>query len=191
MNKKPQNRKSPRLPEYDYSNPAYYFVTIFTQNHENHFGSIQDSRMHFNKLGELAEKHLSSISNHYNNVELDYQCIMPNHIHAIIIINNVEDAFTASRENKVKKFNMPRDAEIASPTYDRTKMTLSKVVQQFKRGVTMESISLFGKKKEIWQRSFYDRIIRNEKELYNIRKYIEQNPLKWEYERNCPENINV
>jgi len=61
-------------------------------------------------------------------------------------------------------------------------MELSKMIQQFKRAVTIKIKSLYNQFNFNWQRSFYDRIIRNDRELYNIRKYIKQNPLKWEFE---------
>jgi len=79
------------------------------------------------------------------------------------------------------------DTKFASSTsglYNRTKMELSKLIQQFKRAVTLK-IKLQNTKSDFKrQRSFYDRVIRNEKELFNIRKYIVQNPLKWNLEKN-------
>jgi REP element-mobilizing transposase RayT len=94
---------------------------------------------------------------------------MPNHLHGIIIINtNVETRHASSLQNK--------------------KLTLSNIVGSFKSAVTK-----FAHEKGFinfsWQPRFYDRIIRNEKELFTVRKYIEQNPLKWELEKDNPENI--
>jgi putative transposase len=108
---------------------------------------------------------------------------MPNHIHGIIIINSLPD----------KNIMPVGETNFASPTtspifYDRTKMELSKLLQQFKRAVTMKQKEIANESDFKWQRSFYDRIIRNEKELYHIRKYIEQNPLKWELEKDI-ENL--
>ena len=107
---------------------------------------------------------------------------MPNHIHAIIIIGDAKIASPTLR-------NVQRNKENIVPT-DRTKMVLSKIVQQFKRICTIE-IRNNGLPDFKWQRSFYDRIVRNEKELFNIRKYIEQNPLKWEIEQKYVENTNI
>ncbi len=81
------------------------------------------------------------------------------------------------------------DANFASPT-DRTKMVLSKLIQQFKRSVTIKIKSTQQYSNFKWQRSFYDRIIRNEKELFNIRKYIQQNPLKWGFEKDIT-NLDI
>ena len=127
--------------------------------------------MILSEVGKIADGYWKKIETLHKNIELDYYIIMPNHIHGIIIINNVGDA------------------KFASPT-DRTKMELSKLIQQFKRAVTIKTKSIKSFSNFKWQRSFYDRIIRNEKELYNIRKYIQQNPLKWDLEKNI-ENLKL
>ena len=121
--------------------------------------------MILNDVGKIADECWKKIETLHKNIELDYYIIMPNHIHGIIVINDVGDA------------------NFASPTPDRTKMQLSKLIQQFKRAVSLQIKSMNLKQDFYWQRSFYNRIIRNENELFNIRKYIEQNPLKWEFEK--------
>jgi putative transposase len=164
--------KPTRLKEYDYSNVGWYYVTICTQKHAMYFGRVKNKEIQKNVLGKIADKYWKEIPKHFPEVELDEYIIMPNHIHGIIIINDVVG-----------------DAKFASPT-DRTKMTLSKVIQQFKRAVTIEVKTSFPKSNFRWQRSFYDRIIRNDKELYFIRRYIKQNPLKWEFEQNI-DNLDI
>ncbi len=133
--------------------------------------------MILNDLGLIVEYCIRLIPKINKFIELDYYVIMSNHLHAIIIIN-VGDAKFACRT-----MNMDSD--------DRTKMLLSKIVQQFKRACTIE----IKNKNEIntfkCQRSFYDRIIRNEKESYNIRKYIQENPLRWDIEKNVPQNLDL
>ncbi|MCZ7602284.1 MAG: hypothetical protein M5R37_05425 [Melioribacteraceae bacterium] len=184
-----KNRKRNRLPEYDYSNPAWYYVTICTHKHIYHFGEVKNGKMILNKLGEITKKFLEEIPSHYSNVELDEFIVMPNHIHAIIIINdvgvdhhrprNVNDNNTTGDKNTLRV----EDIRPIQPS------NLSNVVKGFKIGVTIwcknNNIANFK-----WQRSFYDRIIRNEKELYHIRDYIEQNPLRWEIEKNI-ENLDL
>jgi REP element-mobilizing transposase RayT len=161
--------ESARLREWDYSNPWWYYVTINTKEHEEYFGKIENGNMILNELGGKAEICWEEIPNHFPQVELDYFVIMPNHLHGIIIINtNVETRHASSLQNK--------------------KLTLSNIVGSFKSAVT-KSAHEKGSINFSWQPRFYDRIIRNEKELFNIRKYIEQNPLKWELEKDNPENI--
>jgi len=175
-----KNRNSIRLREYDYSKSGWYYVTICTKDHKEYFGKVKNEDMILNDIGKIADEYWRKIPLHFPYSSLDKHIIMPNHIHGIIIIDCKKDAKFASSTNNTS-MNVG-DANLASQ--DRTKMELSKIIQQFKRAVTIKikynkPISNFK-----WQRSFYDRIIRNENELYNIRKYIQQNPLKWDLERN-------
>ena len=156
-------RKPNRLKYYDYSNAGWYFVTICTQNHLHHFGEILDKEMVLNDVGSITNKIWNEIPDHYPTVELDEFIIMPNHIHGIII-NNSD---VGERH--------------ASPL-------LGNIIGSFKSAVT-KSVHLYDNNNFKWQRSFYDRIIRNEKELYNIRKYIQQNPHKWDIE-NSTNNLD-
>lgn len=167
--------ESARLDEWDYSNPWWYYVTINTKNHVSYFGQVENGKMIFNELGKIAKKCWDDIPIHFPNAELDDYVIMPNHLHGIIIINPVETRHGVSLQ-QTNTFSKP------------IKNSLSVIINQFKGSVkrwcNQNAIRDFQ-----WQPRFYDRIIRNEKELYNIRKYIEQNPLKWELEKNNLENI--
>jgi len=100
---------------------------------------------------------------------------MPNHVHGILIIEEytVGNAYMRSHQ---------RNAFMHS-VQDRTKMLLSKVIQQYKASVTRRINSLHNDLHFQWQRSFYDHVIRNESELYRIREYIQNNPLKWDLDR--------
>lgn len=167
-----KHRKPNRLKGYDYSNAGWYYVTICTHNHKSYFGKVTNGKMVLNSLGIIAKEYWEKIKSLHKNIELDYFVIMPNHIHGIIILNNAVG-----------------DAKFASPT-DRTKMELSKIIQQFKRAVTIKNKAFIKYSNFKWQRSFYDRIIRNDYELYNIRKYIKQNPIKWELEKDI-ENLDI
>ncbi len=108
------------------------------------------------------------LPNHYFNCELDYYVIMPDHVHGIIIIDNT----LKNKNNKSENYS------------------LSEIMRGFK---TFSSKRINEKlkidKKFRWQKSFYDRIIRSENELYFIQNYIQLNPLKWDIEKNHPENL--
>lgn len=178
------NRKPQRLQCFDYSTPGWYFVTICTHEMNAYFGSIKDGKILLNDMGSLVDKNWRRISELHPDIELDEFIVMPNHIHGIVII----DVVTA---NLAVKRNDVGDANFASPTNDRTKMKLSVIIQQFKRVCTIQAKEIkIHHEGNLWQRSFYDRIIRNEKELYNIRKYIQQNPLKWDLEKSV-DNIDL
>jgi len=167
--------ESARLKEWDYSNPWWYYITINTRNHNSYFGAVVNREMNLNKLGLVAEKYWNEIPKHYKSVEIDYYVIMPNHIHGIIIINNSRDVACNVSTNKYSQIS-PRGN------------SLSAIVRSYKSAIT-KSAHENGHKDFAWQERFYDRIIRNEKELFNIRKYIQQNPMKWEYEKAKPENL--
>ena len=159
---------SARLKDWDYSSAWWYYVTINTKDHKEFFGEIVDGKMKLNSLGLICEDIWKSIPQHYKLVELDYHVIMPNHVHGIIILNPVETGH--------------------APSLPKSTNTLSNIVGSFKSAVT-KSIRENGHKIFAWQPRFYDRIIRNEKELFRIRKYIEQNPLRWGIDKEKNENI--
>ena len=163
-------RKPTRLKPYDYSNSGWYFVTICTYQHQERFGQIKNELMVLSELGKIAEKCWLDIPKHFPNCELDYYVIMPNHIHGIVIINN-------ENQNLGNKKNV--GGENFRPLH---RTNLSNVIKGFKIGVK-KWCNQNGYSDFKWQRSFYDRIIRNETELFNIRKYIEQNPLKWDLDK--------
>jgi len=177
--------ESARLEEWDYSNPWWYYVTINTKNHISYFGKVEDGKMILNQIGKIVEEQWLYSKVIRKNVDLDLYVIMPNHIHGIIIINGTEVETHRVRLEKSKEITK-EDAFDASLRL--VKNCLSDIVRGFKSAVT-KSAREYGYDNFHWQTRFYDRIIRNEKELFNIRKYIEQNPLKWELEKDDSENI--
>ena len=167
-----------RLKEWDYSNPWWYYVTINTKDHVEYFGKVENEKMQLNEIGKIVDEYWNQIPKHFKLTELDSYVVMPNHVHGIIIINetqNVETCHGMSLQSKKNEFSKP------------IKNSLSVIVNQFKGAVKRYCNKCNAEKFE-WQRGFYDRIIRNEKELFN-RKYIEQNPLRWDLEKSQPENI--
>lgn len=165
-----------RLKDWDYSIPWWYYVTINTRDHVSQFGEIRKGKMILNQLGKVVELCWTEIPNHYPSIELDEYVVMPNHLHGIVILNNSETCHGMSLQSHERKFSKP------------IKNSLSMVINQFK-----SAVKRWCNKNErsdfLWQPLFYDRIIRSEQELFSIRKYIEQNPLKWEIEKNIPDNI--
>jgi REP element-mobilizing transposase RayT len=156
-------RKRTRLKEYDYSNNAYYFITICVNDKSEVFGKVENNSVFLNDYGIIIEKNLLDLSERFKFVEIDYYVIMPNHFHCIFILENESD---------------------------KSKESISNIIGAFKSITTIE-LHKMGLIDFKWQRSFYDRIIRNEKELFNIRQYIEQNPLKWELEKENPQNLEM
>ena len=142
------SRKSPRIPDYDYSNNGFYFVTICTHNKECIFGKPEK----LSEYGTIAWNEAHSIENHYDNVKVDCCVVMPNHIHAIIVIDH--------------------------PHGESHGTNLNTIIGQYKSGVTRK-IRDISPNLIVWQRSYHDHIIRNEKQYQIIREYIDTNPQRW------------
>lgn len=170
--------ESARLKECDYTNPWWYYVTINTKDHIEYFGKVESEEIILNELGNVADRYWKEIPNHFKNVELDYYVIMPNHLHGIIIINPIV----------VETEYIPSQKQIETPYM--ASLPLGDIIGKFKAAVkrwaNKNGFSNFS-----WQPCFYDRIIRNEKELYRIRNYVSENPLKWNLEKNTSENIDL
>ncbi len=169
-NSNEHHRKSIRLKEYDYSEPNWYYVTICTYDRGNLFGRIKNGAMILNNYGKIVNEEWLRTKELRKNIDLDYFVIMPNHFHGILIIEGRDTARcvpTKVMENR-KFGEIPRGS-------------LSAIIRSFKSAVSKRINSLRNlPAKEVWQKGFYEHIIRNENDLFNIRKYIELNSLQWD-----------
>jgi len=176
-------RKKVRLKDYDYSSSGLYFITICVKDKKEMLGQVgaiinrpqveiinfppteiinhtqteinnhqHNSKFHveLSEYGIIADKAINEIPAHYKNVTVDRYVIMPNHIHLILEIQNNET-----------------DGRLIITR------TVSTIIKQLKRHVSRESGF------SLWQKSFYDHIIRDEEDYFRIAEYIENNPLKW------------
>jgi len=173
-NPEKHQRRSIRLKGYDYSQSGAYFVTLCTQHRECLFGEIVNGEMHLNECGKIAEHSWLEIPQHYPHASLDEFVIMPNHVHGIIVLNG----------NNVGAKNFSPLQQTQSKHYLRgTSKTIGSIVRGFKIGVTKwfrQHTDIY----TVWQRNYYERIIRNETEWQRIRKYIVNNPIQWENDEN-------
>ena len=155
--------------------------------------------MILNELGKIVRRCYFKIPKHNTNIVLDEFVIMPNHIHGIIEINNVGNAYMRSEingnvkiNNRNARDNIDRNAHVRSLHPDRTKMLLSKIVHGFKSAVAKEINKMRNYNVNFkWQKSFYDHIIRDGTSLNKIREYIQINPTIWERDRNNLENLRM
>jgi REP element-mobilizing transposase RayT len=163
--------KKTRLKEYDYSTDGYYFLTICLKDRNEFFSHINNATIKLTQFGIIVEDIISNLPKYYN-VKVDEYVIMPDHIHAIFIIDN---ALTVSKNKNIKR-----------------NKSLSDIVSKFKSYATKKIREQLKSNEQFqWQKSFYDRIIRNEQELFSIRKYIIENQLKWDIEKNYPNNLEM
>lgn len=158
------HRRSIRLPGWDYRSPGYYFVTICTDQRQNLFGD--------QAFYEIAAHALERIPQqpHATHVDLDEWVVMPNHVHLILV-------FIA----------IPTQADTTAPLGDFTHAlagSLGVVVGRYKTAVTSRINNLrHSKGTAVWQRGYYERIIRNERELNATRQYIINNPARRDEDR--------
>ena len=159
-----------RLPHFNYASTGYYFITIVGKNRFPYFGEIRQAEISLSCIGTIVQNCWLKIPSTAPYAKLDAFVVIPNHIHGIILLQNPQEA----RFNSQLKFQ-PQ------------KRSLSMIVRRFKAAVTAAARAL-SPRIEVWQPRFYDRIIRNEKELQAIRLYINNNPKQWEADKNNPEN---
>ncbi|MGN0978319.1 MAG: transposase [Faecousia sp.] len=138
------SRKNPRLKQHDYALPNYYFVTICSWNKVCCFGRPGD----LNRYGKIAEQGLLEIETHFSNVKVDKFVVMPNHVHAIIVLQG-------------------NDTD------------LSTVIGQYKSFVSRQ-IHVTEPGQRVWQTSYHDHVIRDQKGYERIWLYIDSNPANWE-----------
>lgn len=170
-------RKRNRLHSYDYREAGYYFITICTRNRKEYLSSIlvgngldRSARIRYTQYGEIAHRDLLALLGHFPNVRVDRFAIMPNHVHVILVLEKIP--FTASTAAEWKTGETERS---------RPFPTISTVIGQYKSGVSRKAGF------PLWQKSFYDHIIRNEQDYWQIAHYIETNPLRWKQDRFYPQ----
>ena len=164
---------------YDYSSPGAYFVTICTKNKANIFGDIVDGAMILNEFGEIVKKIWFDLPNHFTNVQLDEFIVMPNHVHMIIFI--IDDDH---RHRRGLACQTPTKRTFGKPISG----SLPTIIGSFKSAVTkrinrMRKMPGF----PVWQRNYYEHIIRDEDELNAIRQYIIDNPQNWDIDTENPD----
>jgi REP element-mobilizing transposase RayT len=172
------HRKSIRLKGYDYAQEGLYFITICCQDKAQLFGEIMNGEMILNECGEIADKCWMEIPEHFPNVELHEYIIMPNHVHGIIEIKFKSNVPTV----------IPSVATVAtvgannhSPLRSPSK-TIGSMVRGFKIGVTKwmrQNTNVY----DVWQRNYYDNIIRNDQSYQRISNYIQNNPKNWKEDK--------
>lgn len=163
----PVRRHALRLRDHDYSQAGMYFVTACTQGRACLFGEVIDGEMHVNDAGKAVQAVWHKLPEHYRPIALDEFVVMPNHMHGIIVMH-------------------PAGAGLKPAP---TTHGVSEIMRAFK---TFSSRHINQIRQtpgnQIWQRSFWDRIIRNEDELNRIREYIQNNPAQWTLDRLHPQS---
>ena len=183
------HRRSIRLQGYDYSRPGAYFVTIVTYGRVCLFGEIVEGRMRLNGVGQIVQREWRRLGQRFPNVQLGTFMIMPNHIHGILIIHGDVVGATLSSQTRHPsgKENEPTEAlsgNSGSPLPPRphgpAAGSLGAIIGQFKSRITKRLWTHAGLSgTPIWQRNYYEQIIRTDDEHRRIHAYIASNPAHW------------
>jgi putative transposase len=180
------HRQSTRLKNFDYASNGAYHVTICAWKRERWFGEIQNDKMILNEVGKIILEEWNQTRELRPNVVLDAFVIMPNHIHAIIVLVNPDESTNVGvrrvsplQHNDFDDNQTIQKSKSALPN-GATKGSLGAIVGSIKAAVSKRVNQARGVSGlTIWQRGFHDRIIRNEAELERTRTYIEHNPANW------------
>ena len=179
QNIKQHHRRSIRLKEYDYSKAGAYFATICTLNKKHIFGGIRNGLVELSMIGKIANKFWFEIPKHFEDVKLDEFIIMPNHIHGIIFVNDVnvgvQNFEPLQKQNRFQQI-IPK--------------SIGSIIRAYKSSVTHWG-KLNGYEHFKWQRNYWEHVIRNEDKQNKIRQYIQFNPLKWHLDRENPERVGA
>ena len=173
-------RRATRLHGYDYAQTAGYFVTICAQHQGYLFGKIIDGQMQLNELGKIVVECWSRIPQHFSSAELDVYVVMPNHIHGGILLGT-----RGAKWHRLPARSLPNRRGEASSS------TLGQVVAYFK----FQSTKYINQHRDmpgtrVWQRNYYDHVIRDERDLQRIRRYVTDNPMQWELDQLHPNNLS-
>jgi REP element-mobilizing transposase RayT len=160
---RPGGRRSIRIQGFDYGSPGAYFLTICARDLLPIFGNIVDERVNLTDIGRIVQNAWEAIPDHFPHVDLDAYVVMPNHIHGILYI-----------DRRLRRYD---DSDRAFGDVPLGSIPI--VVRTFKAAVTREVNRLGGFKGSVWQRNYYEHVIRNEQSLNKLQEYIMDNPLKW------------
>jgi len=165
--RKPQRRRPLRLKDYDYRQEGAYFITICTHNRKCLLAKVIENEVRLNNWGRVVESEWRQTAILRPYVTLDVYVVMPNHFHAIFFLSR-DRATQRVAPTEEKPSTGPKSASVGA------------IVGQFKAQVTKRINALWGPAIEpIWQRNYYEHIIRDEDDLNRIREYIEYNPVRW------------
>ena len=178
------HRRSVRLKNYDYSQPGAYFVTITTHQRTLLFGKITGETMSLNQYGKIVQSCWEQIPRHFMRVQPVAFIVMPNHVHGIIIILDLH-AVGAQHAVPLRHGPQTRIEAFAQPVPG----SLPTIIRSFKSAAT-KRINLLRDTPAapVWQRNYYEHVIRSDAELNQIKEYVKSNSAKWALDHENPDN---
>jgi putative transposase len=155
----PPRRRSLRLHGYDYAQAGAYFITVCTHRRVALFGEVVENDVQLNRAGMIVKEAWGDLTAHYHDIDLDEFVVMPNHVHGIIILAD----------------------------HPRSRHGIPEIVRGFKTFSARNVNEFHGNRGALWQRGYYEHVIRNDTALNRIRGYIANNPARW---ADDPENVS-
>ncbi len=187
------HRRSIRLKGYDYSQGSAYFVTVVTSHRACLFGDVVDQEMRLNEAGKIVQWEWQELPRRFRFIELGPFVVMPNHFHAVLIIRDTVGATrpdsTAAKDRDIASLAESIDGPEGSPLPPRGPRagSIGAIMAQFKARVTRQVWKLdFPLSSPLWQRNYYEHIIRNDREMDKFWRYIECNPVTWATDEDNP-----
>jgi REP element-mobilizing transposase RayT len=192
------HRRSIRLKGYDYSQAGLYFITICCQDRICRFGEIENGEMILNEYGQIAYDEWAKLPERYPHASIDVFQIMPNHVHGIIVLDDVIPAVVgatlavaldnATHDNWARAGASPAPTPVApNDNAIAQNTTVGDIIGAYKSLVMNECLKTYKSRNEFmgkfWQRNYYEHIIRNEQSYQNISNYIIHNPENWTDDR--------
>ena len=190
-----KHRRSIRLKDYDYSQAGAYYVTINTQNRECLFGEIVDYEMLLNEAGKMIEEQWLALIARFPGIELDLYQVMPNHFHGVLVIIEPVGATLVAARNMDTKSIHENGAGMSHGKGIKPAPTLGDIIGAFKSITTHKYIQGVDNNdwpqfyKRLWQRNYYEHVVRDEADLNRICDYIQSNPANWDEEEQNPKFI--
>jgi len=186
LNPDRHHRRSIRLRGYDYLQSGAYFVTVCTKDRECLFGEVMDGEMRWNEAGRIVQTTWAELPSHYPGVQIDEFVVMPNHVHGIVVLS---EHHGNERDVGAQFIAPPIGIAATSKGAINRAPTLGSVVRAFKARITT---AINGIRQTpgvpVWQRNYYEHIIRADDDLNRIRQYIIDNPAQWAFDRENPSN---
>jgi REP element-mobilizing transposase RayT len=180
------HRRSIRLKGYDYTQAGAYFVTMVTWRREPLFGEIVDGETRLNGLGQVVQREWERLTHRFPHIQLDAFVVMPNHVHAIIFIVDGRGEASAIKKPVLSE-SLSVDASPQHAPIGTQPGSLGAIIQNFK-SISARKINQIRcmRGSPLWQRNYYEHIIRHDGELNRIRQYISDNPRRWAEDNENP-----
>ena len=176
------HRRSIRLKGFDYTSPGAYFVTVVTRGRECLLGEIVDEEMRLSREGRIADECWRLNPRHFPHIELGAFVVMPNHVHGIIILHERAAPSVGAHHVAPLRPKPPERPRVETGS-------LGAIIRAYKASVTRTIRRELGGAPTVWQRNYYEHIVRDEREHDLIRLYIESNPINWASDDENPRQV--